>query len=133
MAAKEDFRPIEDVICEFLNEDNVRFVFPSSVAMETWSDWAVKNSAKTGCKAVARVRERIIQERKNADDSHFSDIAFVGIDTDGQPRHAAVRATDGRRFMYDRQGLAGRRRSRRRGPDDPQGEAGPFRSGRGGL
>ena len=53
MAAKEDFRPIEDVICEFLNEDNVRFVFPSSVAMETWSDWAVKNSTRTGCKAVA--------------------------------------------------------------------------------
>ncbi|MBR4823538.1 MAG: PD-(D/E)XK nuclease family protein [Spirochaetaceae bacterium] len=53
MAAKEDFRPIEDVICEFLNEDNVRFIFPSSVAMETWSDWAVKNSARTGCKAVA--------------------------------------------------------------------------------
>ena len=53
MAAKEDFRSIEDVICEFINKDNVRFVFPSTVAMETWSDWAVKNSGRTGCKAVA--------------------------------------------------------------------------------
>ena len=37
----------------------------------------------TGCKAVARVRERIIQERKDAaDQKHFSDIQFVGFDTD---------------------------------------------------
>lgn len=53
MAANEDFRPIEDIICEFINEDNVKFVFPSTIAMETWSDWAIKHSEKTGCKAVA--------------------------------------------------------------------------------
>jgi len=53
MAAKEDFRPIEDIICEFINQENVRFVFPSTIAMETWSDWAIKHSEKTGCKAVA--------------------------------------------------------------------------------
>ena len=37
----------------------------------------------TGCKAVARVRERVIQERREAADRmHFSDIQFVGFDTD---------------------------------------------------
>lgn len=37
----------------------------------------------TGCKAVARIRERVINERKQAwDRQHFSDIQFVGFDTD---------------------------------------------------
>ena len=53
MAAREDFRPIEEIICEFINQENVKFVFPSTIAMETWSDWAIKHSEKTGCKAVA--------------------------------------------------------------------------------
>lgn len=53
MAAREDFHPIEEIICEFINQENVKFVFPSTIAMETWSDWAIKHSEKTGCKAVA--------------------------------------------------------------------------------
>ena len=65
MPAKEDFRPIEDIICEFINKDNVRFVFPSTVAMETWSDWAVKNSARTGCKAVALEKWMVWDAFKN--------------------------------------------------------------------
>ena len=53
MLSKEDFRSIEDVICDFINKDNVKFVFPSAIAMETWSDWAIKNSSKTGYCAIA--------------------------------------------------------------------------------
>ncbi len=36
----------------------------------------------TGCRAIAMVRERVIKEKKSADDPYFSDIAFVGFDTD---------------------------------------------------
>ncbi len=39
-----DYRTIEEVLAENMNKRNVRFVFPSSVALETWSDWAVKNT-----------------------------------------------------------------------------------------
>lgn len=39
-----DYRTIEEVLAENLNKQNIRFVFPSSVALETWSDWAVKNT-----------------------------------------------------------------------------------------
>lgn len=53
MTAKEDFRTTEEVICDFINEENVKFVFPSTIAMETWTDWTIKNSSKTGCRAVA--------------------------------------------------------------------------------
>ncbi len=36
----------------------------------------------TGCKAVARVRSRVLNEQRNGDRQFFDDIAFVGIDTD---------------------------------------------------
>ena len=47
----------------------------------------------TGCKAVAGVRERVIRERREASDRvHFSDIQFVGFDTDqtGRPNYGTL-------------------------------------------
>ncbi len=43
---------IGDVLAKYIFEKNIIFVFPSDIAMDTWSDWCVKNSSVTKVRAV---------------------------------------------------------------------------------
>ena len=47
---------ISGVLCEYLKQTDTVFVFSSDIACDTWSDWAVRNSADTGVSAVALER-----------------------------------------------------------------------------
>lgn len=47
---------IPDILKEYMPAPDAVFVFPSDIASDSWSDWAVRNPEKSGTKAVALER-----------------------------------------------------------------------------
>ena len=46
----------------------------------------------------------LIEQGRIYEDKRHHNVVFVGTDSDGMPRHAAVRSTDGTRFLHDAAG-----------------------------